>query len=678
MGVKKLYAWVKRAYPFVILRRLKRTLRVRAPQRPAGAAAAEREREREQPQTKDVPLRFGGLSIDGNALLHEAAQWVYGYGRYEDERQGIPNKLADGTPNPDVEKRLEPSAELVGDRFVWLIEEALALLRPSTRLYIAIDGVAPLAKAQQQRTRRFLAAARTASQAEDAQDAAAEIDEGEVPAGREGAFDSSFISPGTPFMDRIDERIRAWLRANQSRLPRDTIYWSHRVPGEGEHKLVEALSTKGKVGARMRSKSGKVVAKGRDEVDAIYGNDNDLIILAMVRTRRTVILRDAMDRRGDPELLRNPSEIGRFAIVDVDSLREALRRRYDVTPADFSVLMLLLGNDFVPTTPAGFDVYGMIDTALELYAQLKSAKPGSREAKQQGETRYALFDSRVRWSDLYYLVAALVRVPEGERATREQQLLAKRYEQEEYSNSERNRGYDGKPPKRIERTAALQNAASIDRGRVLIDIDAFRDAHWRKAFPGLSGSPYEGEVVLDVVDAYLEAFVWSTTYYVLGVSHVNVEWFFRYYYAPTLVEVRDTLRALKDDDPTRWERLPLDRSGRFLNPLELEVAILPLPVLNQVLYASEEISDELNEKVFTPLRDLYPEQVDVDGEGQDIADKAVVRLPFVDAKRVRDVARSLRRPDVAAIERRALERPFEQLQSGRTKTGRVVRQPAES
>ena len=647
MGVRKLHAWVARRYPYVILRKLRRTIKFKPKPQQRG--------ERVEQQSKEIPLRIAGLHIDGNACIHEAAQWVHGYGKFERNKQGI----ADNAPQAELDKRKDATPELVAERFLFLIEEAMILVKPSQRLYIAIDGAAPLAKAQQQRTRRFLAAARATS--EDDEEARQDIEEGETPIGMVGVFDSSVISPGTPFMDKVDERIRKWLRDNVATLPRDTKYYSHRTPGEGEHKLLDALSTGHKSRGGMAVKSGKIVSKGRNEYDVIYGNDNDLIVLTLARTQQTLILRDAMDRVGDIELIRNPPELGRFELVDVDVLRDRLHKDYDITPADFSVAILLLGNDFVPTTPIGFEVYTTIDMALGIYSALKKHKH-SVMSKRGLDVPFVLFDDKMHWDDLYAFITEFVR---GER---EGEMLLRRYETEIRSASY---------TRKIEPTTSLHNAVSMISGKTSINVEQYREAYWKEIFPGAETSPVYAELMLDVVDAYLEAFVWSTTYYILGVQSVNVEWYCRYHYAPMLREVSIALESFKEM-PIRWERLPLDRSGKFLNPLELEIAILPLHVLNTVLYGTAEFTDELLNKVFNPLRDLYPETVKIDGEGHDIPDKAIVRLPFVDAVRVREVAKSLHRSDVAAVERRPIVFPFAEQISGKTKTGRSIKQSSKA
>lgn len=74
-----------------------------------------------------------------------------------------------------------------------VLEELVSLVQPKRLLYIAIDGVAPRAKMNQQRQRRFRAA------------------KGRAERGGEG-FDSNSITPGTEFMARVDEHLRwTWL-----------------------------------------------------------------------------------------------------------------------------------------------------------------------------------------------------------------------------------------------------------------------------------------------------------------------------------------------------------------------------------------------------------------------------------------------------------------------------------
>lgn len=657
MGVAELFSWLKRKWPYLLLRILRKTIFSRKPGAP--------------PERREIPLFFAKFKVDGNALLHPAAQWTYGYGEFAGNQQGIPDTIPDPEdatktiPNPRIVDRKPATPQLAAERLLDLIMEGWDLIEPTRRadpknrklksLYIALDGPPPSAKTQQQRTRRFLSTARTISNEEIVEEMGEDLRE--VPGKVEG-FDSSFISPGTPWMDAVDEYIRKWLRENIEILPEDTRYWSHRTVGEGEHKLIATSEQQG--GAF------KGLKHVRDEYSVIYGNDNDLIILCMMRTTKTFILRDARDRKGDPRLAEYPSELGKMCLLDVDGLKARLEQTYNITPTDFSIICLLLGNDFIPTTPVGREVTNCLDTSLELYKILKENKPKTEAGKK--DPVFALLTSRIKWDDLFVFLSQLAK-PE-----REKQMLAKVYSREEYSNSERNTGYEGKPPLVIERTIALHESTTLTlNAEPEVNVDKFRDLYWKKIFPGIEKSSEFGEVILSVVDTYLQTMVWSSMYYALGVHAVNEEFYMPYYYAPTLVEVVEVMKTYRFDAHARWEALPTDTSGKSLNPLEVLITILPLPVLNDVLYKIDlDENDEIKQKVLLPLRDLYPTQVDIDGEGFSIPDKAIVRLPFVDPDRIREVAKALRRPDIAAIELHEIRYPFAEQKSGKTKTGRTT------
>ena len=101
----------------------------------------------------------------------------------------------------------------------------------------AVDGCAPRAKMNQQRARRF----RSAEEALEARQKAER--EGKPVA--DGAFDSNCITPGTPFMARLQEHLEHFVMLKLSQDPAwrkvTVILDGHECPGEGEHKILDYI-----------------------------------------------------------------------------------------------------------------------------------------------------------------------------------------------------------------------------------------------------------------------------------------------------------------------------------------------------------------------------------------------------------------------------------------------------
>ena len=151
------------------------------------------------------------------------------------------------------------------------IDRLFAIVRPRKLLYMAIDGVAPRAKMNQQRSRRFRASKETAEKIETMSRIRGELEEKgmylppEKP--KESHFDSNCITPGTPFMARLSQCLQYYVHDRSAlhcvyyttqvfsfqfdncfRLNNDAgwknvkvILSDANVPGEGEHKIMDYI-----------------------------------------------------------------------------------------------------------------------------------------------------------------------------------------------------------------------------------------------------------------------------------------------------------------------------------------------------------------------------------------------------------------------------------------------------
>ena len=95
------------------------------------------------------------------------------------------------------------------------LDRMFNIIRPRKLLYLAIDGPAPRAKMNQQRTRRFRAAKESVELANLKAEKKAEIERngGRLPPPdpKVEKFDSNCITPGTGFMNRLADALRFYV-----------------------------------------------------------------------------------------------------------------------------------------------------------------------------------------------------------------------------------------------------------------------------------------------------------------------------------------------------------------------------------------------------------------------------------------------------------------------------------
>ena len=163
-------------------------------------------------------------------------------------------------------------------------ERLVSIARPRKVLYLAIDGVAPRAKMNQQRSRRYrvpreLALAAAKEEALNAARGRAwEKDVGPPPGTPPPPppFNSNCITPGTEYLYELGDRFREWIKHKMATDPDwmngpQVIFSGAEVPGEGEHKIMDYIRD-----CRRENRWAE------DTRHCMYGLDADLIMLGMV------------------------------------------------------------------------------------------------------------------------------------------------------------------------------------------------------------------------------------------------------------------------------------------------------------------------------------------------------------------------------------------------------------
>ena len=223
------------------------------------------------------------------------------------------------------------------------IQSLVGIARPRRRILLAVDGVAPRAKMNQQRQRRFRSVSERAEAREKAKGTGrALLDDVDV-------FNSSCISPGTVFMAELSTLLQAFIADRVASDPWwatvDVVYSGHDVPGEGEHKIMQFL--------RRGKERGDFAPH---EVHFMYGLDADLVMLALASHEPHFILFRCVDvTKNDTE-----TKTQRNSMMHVTALRECLAldlfgvpNPLDLERAidDFVLMCMLIGNDFIPCLP---------------------------------------------------------------------------------------------------------------------------------------------------------------------------------------------------------------------------------------------------------------------------------------------------------------------------------------
>ncbi|KAL6075040.1 exonuclease II Exo2 [Balamuthia mandrillaris] len=250
------------------------------------------------------------------------------------------------------------------------IDRLFHTIKPRKLIYMAIDGVAPRAKMNQQRQRRF-------KSAKDAQEALEQaLAKGEKMSDGE-RFDSNVITPGTKFMARLSTHLKFFIRkkVKEDRAWRQVtvIFSGHEVPGEGEHKIMSYL----------RSQKARP-DYNPNERHCLYGLDADLIMLALVtHDPNFALLREEVtfgrnkkrSNKLNPASGESPTK---FQLLYINLLREYLDREFRATELpfaydlervidDFVLMCFFVGNDFLPHLPYLDIADGALDKMFEIY-----------------------------------------------------------------------------------------------------------------------------------------------------------------------------------------------------------------------------------------------------------------------------------------------------------------------
>ncbi|XP_044075764.1 5'-3' exoribonuclease 1 isoform X2 [Siniperca chuatsi] len=572
MGVPKFYRWISERYPCL----------------------SEVVKEHQIPE-------FDNLYLDMNGIIHQCSH---------------PN-------DEDVHFRISEE-KIFADIFHYL-EVLFRIIKPRKVFFMAVDGVAPRAKMNQQRGRRF----RSAKEAEDKIKKA--LDKGEV-LPTEARFDSNCITPGTDFMARLQEQLKYFVH---NKLSTDKLWQNvkvylsgHETPGEGEHKIMEFI----------RSENAK---PGHDPNTrhCLYGLDADLIMLGLTSHEPNFSLlreevrfggKKSQKRITAPEEttfhLLHLSLMREYIDYEFSDLRNQIGCDYDLERIidDWILMGFLVGNDFIPHLPHLHISHDALPLLYKTYISVLPSLGGYLNENghlnlrnfEKYMEKLAEFD-REHFSEVF-VDLKWFESKVGNKYLNEAAGLAA---EKEAASKDTNKNEDSA----LCLAALTSSEGVIGEGKGAVgDDEEEEDDMFETEFRQYKRTYYMTKIGVDVVSdeflakqakCYVEGIQWILHYYYHGVQ--SWSWYYPYHYAPFLSDIRN-ISGLK---------LTFDLGKPFL-PFQQLLAVLPA--------ASMELLPESYRHLMTsensPIIEYYPLDFKTDLNGKQQEWEAVVLIPFIDER----------------------------------------------
>ena len=409
--------------------------------------------------------------------------------------------IYDGVNNNRINMNEDILIKFVCDKLIYYI----SLLKPNKKVFIAFDGVAPVAKLNQQRKRRYLSWYQSnlvkSQSAHDNKD----------------IWNTSAITPGTLFMDKLAEKIKKrFNNAKEFGLEEFIISCADEV-GEGEHKIFSYIRDNAEY--------------HRDSNTVIYGLDADLIMLTLSHlsiSKNLYLFRETPEFIKSVDNTLNPNELylldipefGKRIIFDfsVSELFDVNINTYSFKEEDFHkindyiFIFFLLGNDFMPHFPSINIRTNGIEILINAYKECINSK-----------NLFLTDGDKIIWKNLRSFIEYLSLNELGNI-------------KHEYSSREKHKVYNKKPltlEKEIE--TKLINLPMTDRfSEQYINPNEFgwETRYYRILF---DISSKEEERIKEICVNYLEGLEWTYRYY--KSNCVDWRWTYKYDYPPLLVDL---------------------------------------------------------------------------------------------------------------------------------------------
>lgn len=547
--------------------------------------------------TKNSEIKINNLYFDMNCLIHPCVnQVVNEYQAYVKEY----NRIRDNyryKSDPEFTTKLEDKIFNEIDTYLCKIIDQV---KPTKLIYMSIDGVAPRAKMEQQRLRRF----KSIKEKKMKKDILNKYNIESI------NFDTNCITPGTIFMYKLSKYLENTTIKILKKYNCCVILDDSQNKGEGEHKIMQYIKNYTK-----------------DEINCIYGLDADLIMLSLSIDSQMYLIREEVHfgkvnknsfiyfnvfQFGDilyneikDKIFEKIIELHKDNPNDNEQLSELIIEKYDLIN-DYICLCFLIGNDFLPHIP-GIDISNnSINDLLNIYIDIFSIRQ-----------RYLVEDYKINFIFIRQIITRLYS---------NEYIYLKNYQ---------------KKINRFKPFIRANQKINIELERLNYypifnknkKIDYFSD-NWRYEYYdyyfNIKNEYLNSSDIYNICNNYIEGLQWNLKYYLIDCPSFN--WYYQYRAAPLLKDLTKFLlsRVYPKDFNDSIEYTPLE-----------QLAIV-LPKESEYLW-SDNYRDKLKSDI--KLQSFYPNDYRIDTVNKIYLHQCEPILMNIDDIYIRDIFKNIKLND---------------------------------
>ena len=445
-------------------------------------------------------IKVDNLYLDSNSIIYDAVHAL------------------DNQEQLDFEERL---IQAVCKKIAFYIHK----ICPLQRVIIAFDGVAPIAKLNQQRTRRYkswfqekvCAGAYSGSGAADVKE----------------KWNTASITPGTSFMEKMGKAIAKTFASPKEYGLSVIIVSSSNEAGEGEHKIYKYMRDNAEY--------------HKETTTVIYGLDADLIMLSLnhIQYAKQMFL-----HRETPEFIKSIDstlDTESDYLLCINSMHKRVVDDMNVVGANvagygastYVFMCFLLGNDFLPHFPALNIRTNGLDRLMNAHKHVFQNKNGDFFVKGN-----EINCNELNWKNIRIWIEHLAK-NENEYIKEEYELRGKyrvnNYKRNEYKRNEYKKNDYKRNNSQQQQTNEKQSPSDIllDFPMREREIETYINPNEK----GWESRYYKTLFDIEIDDArrkeicinYLEGLEWTMKYYTSGCP--DWEWHYKYDYPPLLCDL---------------------------------------------------------------------------------------------------------------------------------------------